>query len=119
MKKLIALTLSAAFILTASSAFALSLKFENKSKWEIHELYFAPADEKTWGPDQLEDEVIEVKETFTLTKISKGNYDIKIVDEDGDVCEVADVDFRASEHFVLTDSVLLGCQAATAEESED
>lgn len=101
-----------------STSFALSLKLQNHTKWEIHELYFSPAHEKEWGPDQLEDEVIAPGEEFTLTKIAKGGYDVKIVDEDGDSCEVGGVDFSASEVFALTDQLLLGCQAATEEAKE-
>jgi len=101
------------------SAQALSLKFVNQSKWEIHELYFSPSDEKSWGPDQLGDDVIEHGQTFTLSKIAKGTYDVNIVDEDGDACVVEDVDFASSESFTLTEKLLLGCQQATAEESEE
>lgn len=105
-------------LLIASAAHALSLEFENQSNWEIHELYFSEADETSWGPDQLGSEVIETGETFELTKIDKGAYDVKIVDEDGDSCEIHDVDFTSSEHFTLTDELLLGCQVATAVEEE-
>lgn len=110
--------LAVAFCSLNNSAFALSLALENQSKWEIHELYFAPINETTWGEDQLGDNVIQVGGTFTLTKIAKDDYDVKIVDEDGDSCVIEDVDFRASEHFVITDKILLGCQKATAAEEE-
>lgn len=109
-------TLLAAALLTTSftsSAHALSLEFVNKSKWDIHELYFSPADQKSWGPDQLGDDVIEHGDTFTLTKIARDVYDVKIVDEDGDSCEINDVDFKASEKFTLTEDILLGCQQNT------
>jgi hypothetical protein len=103
-------------LLISSAVYALSLEFENQSSWEIHELYFSEADESSWGPDQLGSEVIESGETFELTKIDKGDYDVKIVDEDGDSCEIRDVDFTSSEHFTLTNELLLGCQVATAVE---
>ena len=102
-----------------TNAYALSLTLENTSKWEIHELYFSDTDEEEWGPDQLGDEVIETGDSFTLTKIGKGNYDVKIVDEDGDSCVVSDVDFTSSEHFTITDKILLGCQVATEAEEAD
>ncbi|MCO6431331.1 MAG: hypothetical protein J5J00_10760 [Deltaproteobacteria bacterium] len=106
-------------LLIASPVYALSLKFQNNSSWEIHELYFSPTDEQEWGPDQLADEIIEAKGVFTLTKIPKGNYDVKIVDEDGDECVIADVNFTSSEHFVLNDKLLIGCQVQTAEDEEE
>ncbi len=102
-----------------ASAHALTLEFKNDSSWEIHELYFSSADEEDWGPDQLEEEVIEHGTTFSLNMIEQGVYDVKIVDEDGDSCEVNDVDFEDSEHFALTDEVLIGCQVATAAVNEE
>ena len=101
------------------NANALSLKFANQSNWDIHEMYFSPADQKSWGPDQLGDDVIEHGQTFTLSKIEKDTYDVKLVDEDGDECVVSDVDFDSSESFTLTESMLLGCQQATAEEADE
>lgn len=103
-------------LLLPVSASALSLTIDNQSEWDIHELYFSPAHESDWGPDQLGDDVIESGESFVLTKIAKGEYDVRIVDEDGDSCVVSDVDFASSESFQLTDKLLLGCQAATEEE---
>lgn len=111
--------LAVAFTFVPDAVYALSLSLENDSKWEIHELYFSDSDEERWGPDQLGNEVIETGDTFTLTKIAKGNYDVKIVDEDGDSCVVNDVDFTSSEHFAITDKLLLGCQVATAVEEEE
>lgn len=111
--------LALAGLVVCPDAFALSLTLQNKSKWEIHELYFSDADEDEWGPDQLGDDVIETGDSFTLTKIDRGSYDVKIVDEDGDSCVVTDVDFTSSEHFEITDKILLGCQVATEAEEEE
>ena len=119
MKNIILSTLALFFCISANSAFGLSLTLENQTDWEIHELYFSSVDEKKWGEDQLGDEVIEKGESFKLTKIAKDDYDVKIVDEDGDECIIDDVDFRTSEHFVMTNKILLGCQKATAEEAEE
>ena len=118
MKRYLFITAAILFLSVKANAETLSLTLENKSKWEIHELYFSPADEKEWGEDQLGEEVISNNESFTLTKIPRGNYDVKIVDEDGDACEIGDVDFRATEHFAITDDILIGCQVATAQDHE-
>lgn len=119
MKPSIALCSSLALLFTAASASALSLSIKNESDWEIHELYFQETSSDEWGPDQLGKDVIKKGDTFTLTKIDKGKYDMKIVDEDGDSCEVPNVDFTASESFTLDSKLLLGCQAATEEASEE
>lgn len=105
--------------LFSSSAIALELKLENKTGKELHELYFAPAGDSDWGPDQLGDEIVENNETFTLRKIPRGSYDVLFVDEHGDKCDLRDVDFTESEVFVMTKSIIKGCQAATALEEEE
>jgi hypothetical protein len=118
--KIIAVFIAVAcFTFTSASSHALSLELENNSSWDIYELYFSEADEAEWGPDQLDDDVVESGDSFTLTDIAKGMYDVKIVDEDGDSCEVSDVDFESSESFELTDELLIGCQIATAAEAEE
>lgn len=104
--------------LFTTNAFALELKLENKTGKELHELYFAPAGETDWGPDQLHDEVVANNESFTLQSIPKGKYDVLFVDENGAKCDLRDVDFTSSETFVMSKSVIKGCQAAT-KESED
>ena len=118
MKSIRLLFLSLA-LFSADSAFALSLTLENKTGKELHELYFAPAGETDWGPDQLGDKVIAHDETFTLNKIDKGLYDVLFVDENGAKCDIRDVDFRASELFVMTKSIIKNCQAATKAEEEE
>ena len=118
MKSLTHLFISALCFLSAGSAFGLSLTLENKTGKEVHELYFAPAGETDWGEDQLGDEVIENDETFTLSKIAKGKYDVLFVDENGDKCDIRDVDFTSSELFVMTKSIIKKCQKATEEADE-
>lgn len=115
--KRVSLFLVAGFF-SVNSAFGLSLTLENKTGKEVRELYFADAGESEWGEDQLGDEVIGIDETFTLTKIAKGKYDILFVDEKGAKCDIRDVDFTASELFVMTKQVIKNCQAASEQEDE-
>ena len=124
MKKgiLIAFFVCAACSLFSEQALAgekVEIKFVNKSKWTINELYFSPTKQNHWGDDQLDEDVIEPGQTFALRKIPIGKYDVKIVDEDGDECIVAEVQVAESEKVEITDSDLLGCQAATEEEDGD
>lgn len=106
-------------VMSINSAFALSLTLENKTGKELHELYFAPAGGDDWGPDQLGDEVVGHDETFTLSKIKAGHYDLLFVDENGDKCDIRDVNFVESEVFVMTKKIIKGCQAGTAAQEED
>ena len=118
MKKMLLVLLVTVF--SANSAFALSLKLENKTGKELHELYFVPAGNAEWGPDQLGDEVVTNGDTFTLQKIKAGHYDILFVDEHGAKCDIRDVDFNASEVFVMTKKVIKGCIAGSDQgEAED
>jgi len=75
----------------AQAAKKARIKIINQSKWEIHHLYLSPTTEEKWGPDQLGDEVVGTNESFTLTSIECDDYDIRVVDEDGDECVIEDV----------------------------
>lgn len=86
----------------------------NKSKWAIHEMYFSPTTETEWGEDQLGDKTIETGEQFTLSGVPCDKWDVKVVDEDGDECIVENVGLcDDSDKWVIKDSDLLACQAAT------
>lgn len=86
----------------------------NKSSWAIHEMYFSPTDETEWGEDQLGAQTIETGDQFTLTGIPCDKWDVKVVDEDGDECVVEKVGLcEDADRWVINDSDLLGCQAAS------
>ena len=93
------------------------VKVTNRTEWEIHELYLSSTDEDSWGPDQLGDEVIGKDESFTILGIPCDDYDVKIVDEDGDACIVAKVDICGdNQEWAITTADLLKCQVGTAAE---
>jgi hypothetical protein len=89
-----------------------SVRIVNKSRWDIHQLYMSPEDEKSWGPDQLGKKVIKAKGgEYTLTDIPCGTWDIKVVDEDGDECILEGEDLCADNaEWKITDDELLTCQ---------
>ena|SRR5215216_206450 len=90
-----------------------TVKVVNKSDWELHHFFLSPTGEDEWGPDQLGDEVIGTDESFQLTQIPCGNYDVKLVDEDDDECEVEDVDIcGGAESWVITNKILLACESS-------
>jgi hypothetical protein len=91
-----------------------TVKIVNKSDWEIHHFYLSSTDDDDWGPDQLGDDVISTGESFLLKQIPCDSYDVKLVDEDDDECEVEDVDIcGGAESWTITNKILLGCQAET------
>lgn len=115
-KMLHALTMGAVLALTAPLATASDARvvIVNQSDWEIHQLFLSSVDEYEWGPDQLGDEIIEVGGRFTLRRIPCDNYDVQIIDEDGDVCVVGGVPLcGGKDTWVITNKDLLTCQAAT------
>lgn len=87
------------------------INFVNRSSWDIYELYISSVDEREWGPDQLEDGILESGDSFLLYDIPCDDYDLLLIDEDGDECVIEDVDLCGdSEEWVIRDKDLLACQ---------
>ena len=83
----------------------------NKSSFDIYHMFLSPEDKDTWGPDQLGEKVIHSGESFTLNDIPCGEYDIKLVDEDGDACVVQGIVMcKDHTHWDLTNSELANCE---------
>ncbi len=88
-----------------------SVTLANRSSWDIHRLYISSSRSKRWGPDQLGDEILNSGYSFTLSGLDCGEYDLKLIDEDGDVCEVHEIYLCGAEgEQSLTDKDLLECQ---------
>lgn len=109
--------LSAALVAPAAAADTDAVvTISNKSSWDLHHLFISSVDEEEWGPDQLGDAVIVSGEDFTLNNIPCDAYDVRLVDEDGDECVVSAVPLCVDKDaWVIEDSDLLACQAATDE----
>lgn len=86
----------------------------NNSSWDIHELYLSSTGDDEWGPDQLGSDVIGNDVSYELHSIPCDDYDVRLVDEDGDECVVEDVSLCAdSDTWEITDEDLLACQVLT------
>ena len=114
MRRSLMILLLAALILLTLPALARDsdsrVVVSNYSDWTIEEFYMSPVDDRDWGDDLLGDEVMETGDTLTLTHISCDDWDILIVDEDGDECVLEEVDLcgdRAT--WDITNSELLDC----------
>jgi len=109
-----------AFVAALVCAFALpsfgapkkaSVKIINQSKWAIHHIFLSSSENESWGPDQLEDDVLENGQSITIVNIPCDLYDVKVVDEDGDECVIEEVDLCANEsYWKITDKDLLACE---------
>lgn len=98
----------------ASIASAHDLEIVNKSKTEIHHLYLSSVNDNDWGPDQLGDksnDTVDPGESFTLTGIERGHFDVKVVAEDGTECVVENVTFNEGKEWVITEHMLDKCEA--------
>lgn len=88
--------------------------FRNDSEWMINKLYFARVSSHEWGEDQLGNHSVKNGDSFTLSQIPCGSYDVKLVDEEGDACEINDVSLCAESHvWSIRDRDLMKCQART------
>lgn len=102
--------------LAFSAAGDSDLVIRNDSSWVLTELYISSVDENEWGPDQLGADVVGSGETFTLNKVPCDIYDLRLVDEDDDVCILNSVKLCANEaEWHIRDKDLLACQADSDE----
>ena len=91
MKKIAAL-LAIALIATFASGCAgkVPIKITNDlGAWDIHEIYISPSAEEDWG-ESISAEILEPGQEFTSMVIA-GDFDILVVDEDGDEYKRYDV----------------------------
>lgn len=99
---------------TRSEASDSQVTIVNKSDWQIHQLFLSSVDEEDWGPDQLGNEIIDTDGRFTLQGIPCDDYDVRLVDEDGDECVVGGVALCGDQDkWFITNDDLLSCQAET------
>ncbi len=115
MKKFTSVALTALLLCAiAPSAFAArkaTAKVINQSKWDIHHLFLSSVDEDSWGPDQLGEHVLESGGSFTLRGIPCDEYDVRIVDEDGDECVIEEIELCADRSvWKITNQDLLECE---------
>ncbi|MFT0533700.1 hypothetical protein ACMHYJ_12870 [Castellaniella hirudinis] len=105
------LALAAVMLCAPWIAQAAQVKFINQSSWEIHEIYFSPASQKSWGEDHLGEDILEKGDSLTLSGVDNGVWDVRVVDEDGDECIIEDVSIDGSDSWTIRDADLLACQA--------
>ena len=95
-----------------SGSRAASVQIQNQTNWDIHHLYMSPSRERNWGPDQLGTRVLAKNGgTFTITDIPCENYDIRVVDSDGDECIIENAELCGGGYeWRITNQELLSCQ---------
>lgn len=103
---------AAALAATCTTALAADFVITNESRWDIHRLYVSSSDASGWGNDQLEDDILASGQTLTLSGVSCDTYDVRMIDEDGDSCELRNVDMCGGQKWTITDQTLINCIAA-------
>lgn len=101
-----------AFIGGTALAEGVSLAVVNNSSKTIYHLYLSPANDNNWGPDQMgdtQDDTVAPGDSFTLTDIDPGKYDVKLATKSGTECEVDDVEFDADYKWSVTNAMLNNC----------
>jgi hypothetical protein len=96
-------------VASAIPASANDLIINNKSKYDIHELYVSKSKSTEWGPDQLRKDTVDAGKKFTLHNVKDGTYDLKVVDEDGTECTIDDAVFEESKEWTITSKMLERC----------
>lgn len=87
-----------------------TVEVKNYSDWTIEEFYMSPTDNDDWGDDLLGREVLSPGDTFTLWNITCDDWDILVIDEDGDECVLEEVDLCGDDaHWKITNRELLSC----------
>jgi len=89
------------------------LRINNNSRYDIHRIYVSSAESSRWGHDLLGDGILSSYGAFTITDIVPGEWDIKFVDEDGDVCVLRNVKVFQDLSWSLTTAWLVDCQRSS------
>jgi hypothetical protein len=97
----------AAFL--AAQGLWVRVTIQNASSFDIYKVYLSRSSDPNWRHDLLGTGVLVTGRTFDITA-PVGVYDLKLVDEDSDVCVVNGVSVYQNTVWRITDSWLLGCE---------
>ena len=86
-----------------------AVRIENNTRYSIYEVHMSRTGDTRWRRDLLGDDTLNPGYVFT-THLYAGLYDLKLVDEDGDVCEVRNVAVTGTTTWSITSRWLLNCE---------
>ena len=106
------------FVIALATAFSIPARAENSnitvhnnSSFAIHHMFLSPVGEGKWGADQLGEHVVAPGGQYELQDVPCADYDLKLIDEDGDECEVEVPEVcGADEDWNIEDAGLLECE---------
>ena len=89
---------------TSIGSGSASLTVINNSSQDVWYLYISPSSEGSWGDDTLGSQVISAGETYTITGIEPGTYDLKADDSDNnELASERNVEIDGNVTWTLTD----------------
>jgi hypothetical protein len=86
-----------------------TLRLENHSSYDIYEVHLSSTSDPKWGPDLLRRQVLGTGQMFSIVDIDADEYDMKLVDEDGDEC-IRRISIFTNRTWDISTERLLGCE---------
>ena len=80
----------------------------NQSSYAIRKLFLSSS-EDDWGRNLLGSGALAAGSSFAVTAFP-GRYDLKLVDEDGNICTLMDLSINSDTAWSITDRWLLACE---------
>jgi len=88
-----------------------SLEIRNGSQYDIYDVRMSSSSAGLWGPDLLgPSRILGSESTFTITDVVPGFYDVRLEEQDHDVCVVKNIPFFSDKTWDLTTAGLLECE---------
>lgn len=103
-----ALFIPLAFLFVSAESDLVTLTIHNDSDYSIYYLYLSNSESSDWGEDRLGDEVLSTGESFA-TLVYPSRYDIKLIDEDDDVCVNYNINISGDLDWRFGNTELLDC----------
>jgi len=95
----------------AQAQSGFTVRINNQSDYAVHYIYMSSVGNPGWQADLLGQYVLPTGYHVTLPgSYFPGYYDLKLVDEDGDVCIVPAVYVSGNTVWDITDAWLLNCE---------
>jgi hypothetical protein len=87
--------------------------FNNTTSTVFTGVYLAPEGTAKWGPNEAlndKDKVWDTGERLAIKSVSRGKYELKVVDRSGRTCIKHGIDLTSDTTFDIRDEDLRGCK---------
>lgn len=96
----------------ASLGTANALEIKNRTKLMIVQMYASEPDKETWGNDllaELKGDGIEPDDDIKVADIPDGQYDLKLITDDGTTCLIKGMLLQPGKSFTFAEKMTVGC----------